>query len=77
MVCSEDLIIELTGILIDNAIKHCDENGKVFVNLSKKNKQIILEVKNTGLNKAENVNVQFPVPAYTILKEVKIDRKYN
>ena len=37
------------SILIDNAIKHCSSNGKVFVNLYKKNKQIILEVRNTGL----------------------------
>ena len=49
MLCNENLIIELMSILIDNAIKHCTEKGKVFVNLSKSNKQIILEVKNTGL----------------------------
>ena len=49
MLCNESLIIELMSILIDNAIKHSEENGKVFVNLSKNNKQIILEVKNTGL----------------------------
>ena len=48
MNCNENLMIELMGILIDNAIKHCKERGKVFVNLSKKNKQILLEVKNTG-----------------------------
>ncbi len=47
--CNEDLIIDLMSILIDNAIKHCSKNGKVFVNLFRKNKQIILEVKNTGL----------------------------
>ena len=49
MNCNENLIIELMSILIDNAIKHCKEKGRVFVNLYKKNKQIILEVKNTGL----------------------------
>ena len=49
MKCNEDLIIELMSILIDNAIKHCKEKGKVLVNLYKNNKQIILEVKNTGL----------------------------
>ena len=48
MMCNEDLIIELMRILIDNAIKHCENKGKVVVNLSKNNKQIILEVKNTG-----------------------------
>ena len=49
MVCNEDLIIELMSILIDNAIKHCEDKRKVFVDLSKNGKQIILEVKNTGL----------------------------
>ena len=49
MLCNENLIIELMSILIDNAIKHCEEKGKVIVDLYKKNKQIILEVKNTGL----------------------------
>ena len=48
MQCNDNLIVELMSILIDNAIKHCNEKGKVFVNLYKKNKQIILEVKNTG-----------------------------
>ena len=49
LLCNEDLIIELMSILIDNAIKHTKEKGKVFVNLYKNNKQIILEVKNSGL----------------------------
>ncbi len=48
ILCNEDLMVELMGILIDNAIKYCSKNGKVVVDLSKKNKQIILEVKNTG-----------------------------
>ena len=49
MLCNENLIVELIGILIDNAIKHSSESGKVSVNLLKNNKQIILEVKNKGL----------------------------
>ena len=49
MLCNEGLIVELMSILIDNAIKHCSDKGKVFVNLYKKNKQIVLIVKNTGL----------------------------
>ncbi len=49
MLCNESLIVELMSILIDNAIKHCSEKGKVIVNLSKNNKQIFLEVKNKGL----------------------------
>ena len=46
--CNEDLITELMSILTDNAIKHCSDKGKVTINLSKKNKDIILEVKNSG-----------------------------
>ena len=49
MLCNENQIVELMSILIDNAIKHCKEKGKVIVNLKKRNKQIELEVKNTGL----------------------------
>ena len=49
MLCNENLIVELMSILIDNAIKHSSEKGNVSVNLTKKNKQIILEVKNKGL----------------------------
>ena len=49
MSCNENLIMELMSILIDNAIKHCSNKGKVLVNLENNNKQIILEVKNTGL----------------------------
>ena len=48
-VCNGDLIADLMSILIDNAIKHCSDKGKVIVNLKKENRQIILEVKNTGL----------------------------
>ncbi len=49
LVCNSDLITQLMGILIDNAIKHSSKKGKVSVNLIKKNKQIVLEVKNKGL----------------------------
>ena len=49
LLCNPDSIKELMSILIDNSIKHCSDKGKVIVNLNKKNKQIILEVKNTGL----------------------------
>ena len=37
------------NILIDNAIKHSFEKGKIIINLYKKNKQIVLEVINKGL----------------------------
>ena len=43
MLCNSILIVELMSILIDNAIKHSTEPGRVFVNLYRKNKQIILE----------------------------------
>lgn len=46
--CNGDLIRQLLGILIDNSIKHTNENGNVTVNLYKSNKDIILEVKNDG-----------------------------
>lgn len=48
MNCNDGLISELMSILIDNAIKHCSDKNKVIINLYKKNKQIFLEVKNTG-----------------------------
>ena len=46
--CNQDLIKELFGILIDNAINHTKENNKVIVNLINNNKEIILKVKNEG-----------------------------
>lgn len=46
--CNQDLIKELFGILIDNAINHTKENNKVIVNLITNNKEIILKVKNEG-----------------------------
>ena len=49
ILCNENLIIELMSILIDNAIKHSKDKGEVNVNLYRKNKDIILEVKNEGL----------------------------
>ena len=48
MLCNEDLIVDLMNILVDNAIKHCKEKGKVFVNLYNNNKEIVLEVRNNG-----------------------------
>lgn len=49
MLCNENLIVDLISTLIDNAITHSSEDGNVIVNLSRKNKQITLEVKNKGL----------------------------
>lgn len=47
--CNSDQIKELMSILIDNAIKHSEEKGKVIIKLSTINNNIILEVKNKGL----------------------------
>ena len=47
--CNSDEIKELMGILIDNAIKHSENKGKVIINLNTEGKEIILEVKNKGL----------------------------
>jgi two-component system, OmpR family, sensor histidine kinase CiaH len=46
--CNQDLIKELLGILIDNAINHTKENNKVIISLTNSNKDIILKVKNEG-----------------------------
>ena len=46
--CNQDLIKELLGILIDNAINHTKENNKVIICLTNSNKEIILKVKNEG-----------------------------
>ncbi len=46
--CNEDQIKELMSILIDNSIKHCSKEGKVNINLLLEDKNIVLEVKNTG-----------------------------
>ena len=46
--CNEDQIKELMSILIDNSIKHCSKNGKVNITLYTEDKNIILEVNNTG-----------------------------
>jgi len=48
-VCNQDSIKELMSILIDNAIKYSDKDGKITVNLYKNEKDIILEVKNKGV----------------------------
>lgn len=47
--CNEELIMELINILIDNAIRHSFEKGKININLYKSTKQIVLEVINKGL----------------------------
>ena len=46
VMADEKGIHELLNILLDNAIKYCDENGSVSVNLSKKGKSAVLVVSN-------------------------------
>jgi len=46
--CNQDQIKQLLGILIDNAIKYSDKLGKVIITLNTDNKNIILQVKNSG-----------------------------
>ncbi len=53
--CDERLIRKLFSILLDNAIKYCDENGIINVNLSKK-KTIIFTIENT-YKEVENIEL--------------------
>lgn len=46
--CNDNQIKQLVAILVDNAIKHSDENGEVKVNLLKEKGKIILQVTNKG-----------------------------
>ena len=46
--CDSDKIKQLLGILLDNAIKHSNDNSKIFVNLCKNKNNITLEIKNKG-----------------------------
>ena len=46
--CNEDQIKQVINILIDNAIKHSPNKGKIIINLFKSKNDIILEIKNKG-----------------------------
>ena len=46
--CNSDEIKQLVAILVDNAIKHSEENGKITVLLKKEKNNIIFEVINKG-----------------------------
>lgn len=54
----DNTLQELVNILIDNAVKYCDDNGKITVSLSKGKlgQNVILKIANTHKNSAE-VNV--------------------
>jgi signal transduction histidine kinase len=47
MKAMEGQIRQLVSILLDNAIKYCDEKGKITVSLKKKGRQIHLDVSNS------------------------------
>ena len=51
---------KILSILLDNAVKHADENGQIIVELKKQNGKTILSVFNSGSNiPAENANKIF------------------
>lgn len=43
----EAQIRQLVSLLLDNAVKYSEENGKIWLSLKKKSKKSVLEVKNT------------------------------
>ena len=43
----EVLLHRLVGILLDNAVKYCDEDGEIFVKLEKRRNKFVLCVENT------------------------------
>ena len=46
MLCASEDIRQLVSLLVDNAIKYCDDHGTVTVSLSMKSKKVTLEVSN-------------------------------
>ena len=55
MLCSSEDIRQLTVLLIDNAIKYCDDKGNVTVGLSQKSRKVTLKISNNYKN-GENVD---------------------
>ena len=43
----EILLHRLLGIIMDNAVKYCDEGGEIFVTLEKRRSKLVLSVENT------------------------------
>lgn len=56
IVADEGVIRQLTSLLLDNAIKYCDENGTISVNVSRKGKAAKLVVSN---NFKDGANVDY------------------
>lgn len=73
--CNQDSIRELMSILIDNAIKYSDPKEKIKVILYKREKDIILEVKNKGIPIDENNSKKIFERFYKIDKSR--NRKFN
>ena len=46
--CNSEEIKQLMSIILDNAIKHTEKNGNIFVNLNKEKNDIIIKIKNKG-----------------------------
>lgn len=46
--CDHKGLKQVVGILMDNAIKHCEENGEIIVNLKREKKNVVMEVSNKG-----------------------------
>lgn len=46
--CDTKGIKQVVGILMDNAIKHSEQNGEIIVDLKKDRKNIVLEISNKG-----------------------------
>ena len=57
--CNREQMDKLIHILLDNATNHTPKKGEIIVLLEKNNKEIILEVKNTGdsIKKGEEKNI--------------------
>ena len=56
MLCSSEDIRQLTALLVDNAIKYCDDKGSIIVHLSQKSKKVKLKVSNSY---KEGANVDY------------------
>lgn len=61
--CNSEQMKELTHILIDNAIQHCDKHGYVNIFLTRNRRKIIFKVENTGepipLQEQDNIFERF------------------
>ena len=47
LLTSDSSIRQIASLLIDNAVKYCDDGGRILVRLSKNGKNVVLEVSNS------------------------------